>query len=449
MRWKIIAGCLVLSSVLLSNSGVAQVSSPAPNTTIENQAVGSFLDSTDNSTQVVESNVVTVTIAEVAGITVTVETPLTAASAGELAIFEYVITNVGNDPTQFFLPSTYASILTNGSPGGGSQEGDLTIVEYDADGASGSTSPVALNIAVPTAAATGDLTGFPNGGAIPAGGTVTVRLPIRLSQSLVADDVVSVDFGETSVVDGQNEPLVVDSQDVYTQDNLGTNNGDFNGSPINGEREASARQSVTIIGPPEVLLVKRVTAINEQRSANPNDGTPLNQFVDDTSSSNADDDNHPNWPVGYLVGAIDGGAVRPISEQPADTVEYTIYFLSVGDVTAQGVQICDRIPANTTFLPDAYRDDLSPDPSSTQSNSLGIALDFNGSEQALTGASDGDVGYYLPPNVDPSLQFPDISCDGPNNNGTIVIQLGDLPQSTGAGTPTTAYGAIRFQVGVN
>lgn len=199
---------------------------------------------------------------------------------------------------------------------------------------------------------------------------------------------------------------------------------------------------------PQVLLVKRITAVANQQETNPNDGTPLDQFVDMTIGAQADDDNHPSWPANYLIGALHGGDVRPVSERSADTVEYTIYFLSVGGVAANGVLLCDRIPQNTQYLSDAYNNIFPAAPLGDPFSALGMALDFAGAEQALTGKHDGDAGYYFPPGVEPSTVFPNVSCGGSNDNGAVVADLGSLPPASSAGNPANAYGALRFQVQV-
>ncbi|MGB7088065.1 MAG: SdrD B-like domain-containing protein, partial [Phormidesmis sp.] len=194
---------------------------------------------------------------------------------------------------------------------------------------------------------------------------------------------------------------------------------------------------------PNMLLVKRITAINGQ-TTNPNDSTPLNTVLNDGVADSADDNS--NWPASYLVGALNGGLVSPVSNNLADTVEYSIYFLSAGEAIAQNVLVCDRIPQYTNFLPDSYAGILSADPLSTQPNPLGIAFSFNGSEVALTGANDGDAGYYFPANTEPSTLFSDIDCGGTNDNGAVVVDLGDLPPATAAGDPANSFGRLRFQV---
>ncbi|MGB5915884.1 MAG: hypothetical protein WBG63_13535, partial [Phormidesmis sp.] len=213
-----------------------------------------------------------------------------------------------------------------------------------------------------------------------------------------------------------------------------------------------------VVSNPNVRLVKRITAVNGDRTQNPNDGTALNQFVDDTVSPQSDDDNDANWPSNYLLGAINGGNAKPVSNDPADTVEYTIYFLSAGNAEAKSVLLCDRIPTNTTFISDAFNSSL---PASPGAGVRGLVLGFDGSEVALTNANDGDEiaetggnnngigGYYFSAGTEPSTLFPNINCGGSNDNGAIVVDLSDIPNATGEGTPANSYGFIRFRVAID
>ncbi len=218
------------------------------------------------------------------------------------------------------------------------------------------------------------------------------------------------------------------------------------GNAANGEVEDYPVTISAIASNPNILLVKRITAINRQ-TTNPNDSTPLSTVLNDGVTNSADDNS--NWPNNYLIGALTGGLVRPVSDTPADTVEYSIYFLSAGNAEAKNVLLCDRIPQYTTFLPDAYASAPPASPLGTQPNLLGMALAFNGSEFSLTGAADGDAGYYFPAFTEPSSLFPGIKCNGPNNNGAIVVNLGNLPSATAQGQPTSAFGRLRFQVTID
>ena len=193
--------------------------------------------------------------------------------------------------------------------------------------------------------------------------------------------------------------------------------------------------NLAVTSNPNVILVKRITAINRNRNQNPNDGTVLNQFVDDTTSSQKNNDNSPNWPDNYLLGAIDAGKVKR-----EDEIEYTVYFLNIGNANASNVRLCDRITANQDFQPNTY------------AAGRGIQLKLGDSaETNLTNANDnGDraqliaSGGAVPPNC--NLQ-------GGNTNGTVQIDitgntgspsLTTMPGSTGKGTPNNSYGLFRF-----
>ncbi len=205
---------------------------------------------------------------------------------------------------------------------------------------------------------------------------------------------------------------------------------------------------------PNLLLVKRITAIGNSSLENPNDGTVLNDVINDGIANSSDD--HSSWPDSYLVGALDGGAV-----QPATDVEYTIYFLSSGGTAAESVLVCDRIPENTTFVNNAFNNIT---PASPGAGNRGVYLEFNSQQVSLTNSIDGDEitdsagndngvgGYYFAPGVLPSSVFPNINCGGDNainNTGAIVVDLSDIPNATGEGIPGNSYGLIRFRAAVD
>ncbi|MFK8181904.1 MAG: beta strand repeat-containing protein [Phormidesmis sp.] len=231
--------------------------------------------------------------------------------------------------------------------------------------------------------------------------------------------------------------------------------------PETGPIDDPTTFNVVASNDPNLLLVKRITAINRGEA---NEQLLENRYVD--GGTNNDADNADFWPGGtemvtvgsgtvqsYIAGIING-ADSSITIDPADTIEYTISFLSNGAIAAQDVLVCDRIPTNTTFLSTAFD---SSTPASPGSGNRGILIEFNGSQVALTNANDGDEipdsggdtgvgGYYFAPGVDPSTVFPDISCNGTSDNGTVVVDLSDIPNATSNGTPTNSYGFIRFRV---
>jgi uncharacterized repeat protein (TIGR01451 family)/fimbrial isopeptide formation D2 family protein len=191
---------------------------------------------------------------------------------------------------------------------------------------------------------------------------------------------------------------------------------------------------------PNVLLVKRITAIN---------GSSFTDLIDGVNDSNSPnyvptprdtDDNNANWPSNYLQGLINGGTVRP-----DDEIEYTIYFLSAGDATAPKVLMCDRVPSNVTFLPTAFNSFASKNSDGLEKADRGIIWQYSGNTESLTNTKDGDVAQYFPPGEDPTDVYPTIDCGGENTNGAVVVNLGNLPNATAPGTPNDSYGFIRFR----
>lgn len=191
----------------------------------------------------------------------------------------------------------------------------------------------------------------------------------------------------------------------------------------------------------DVLLVKRITAVNGQ-PINPNDGTPLNVFVDDTTSPQAADDNDPGWPAGYLLGALDAGLV-----QPGDELEYTVYFLNAGNLLAEDVRICDRLYPDQSLVNDGY--------------GVGIAAQVQigtGSAVDLTATNDSVDRTEF---ISASSPVP-ATCNlqGVNDNGTLIVDvtgpvgsgspnLTQLEATTGAGAPNESYGLFRFRTRVS
>lgn len=191
----------------------------------------------------------------------------------------------------------------------------------------------------------------------------------------------------------------------------------------------------------DVLLVKRITAVNGQ-SLNPNDGTSLNVVVDDTVSIYAADDNDPGWPVGYLIGEIDAGLVKP-----GDELEYTVYFLNAGNLLADDVRICDRLYPDQSLVNDGY--------------GVGIAAQVQigtGSAVNLTATNDSVDRTEF---ISASSPVP-ATCNlqGVNDNGTLIVDvtgpvgsgspnLTQLEATTGAGVPNESYGLFRFRTRVS
>jgi trimeric autotransporter adhesin len=179
----------------------------------------------------------------------------------------------------------------------------------------------------------------------------------------------------------------------------------------------------------DLLIVKRITAIN---------GTPINTIIDDPNSTK---DNHANWPANYLVGAIDGGRVKP-----KDEIEYTIYYLNSGENNIRDARICDRLNANFSFQTQFDIND---------SGTIGKGISFIPGITAatyLTNASDSDRGFLSTSSTLPT------NCNLAANTTTnlsddvVVVDVASgsnrLLGSIGAGNPAGSYGKIKFKVKV-
>jgi uncharacterized repeat protein (TIGR01451 family) len=196
-------------------------------------------------------------------------------------------------------------------------------------------------------------------------------------------------------------------------------------TPLSGD------PTVNKIGP-RLRLVKRITGIRKANVApfnvvsNPIGGyaatiTPIAGYINDPTAVN--DDPTVPWTGGaatYLQG-ITKTAELPtgMALAPKDQVEYTIYFLADSTIGAQGVNLCDFVPANQTFVDDSLKLQVG----------TGVTTNIpNGS--GTTGS-----GLY-------TSGFP-AACAGTNNStGAAYVQVGTVP--TVYGTPTTAYGKFSF-----
>nr|MDJ0724861.1 SdrD B-like domain-containing protein [Prochloraceae cyanobacterium] len=204
--------------------------------------------------------------------------------------------------------------------------------------------------------------------------------------------------------------------------------------------------------PPELLLVKRITAINGANTTVNGDNLAI--FNDDPADPN---DNNFNWPDPNtnLIGGINGGEV-----QPGDEVEYTVYFLSTGGSPASNVRICDVIPTDATFVTDSFN--------STSGIGLGLAntaidpIPTAPTDLLSNRVNDGDRGDFYPqlsqtpdvckanPQDPPASQTPLTAAN--NTSGAVVVNVvnnpDSLPNALGPGNPANSYGFIRFRVRV-
>ncbi|MFH7026140.1 MAG: SdrD B-like domain-containing protein [Heteroscytonema crispum UTEX LB 1556] len=150
-------------------------------------------------------------------------------------------------------------------------------------------------------------------------------------------------------------------------------------------------------------LVKRIT--NVFRNGNSINDPRFTTFNPDDGS---DDDNAPGWSQSQPVGIprLD----TPL--QSGDEVEYTIYFLAEGN-QLDNVRFCDAIPQGTT-----YNDPLEVNPPVSS-----------------------DQIRVLSPLTPLPNDVTNICLDTNNSNGTVIVNLGNIPGGT--------TGFIRFRARIN
>jgi hypothetical protein len=213
----------------------------AAGTNISNTATGTYLDPSDTTNTPINttSNTVTITVAEVAGIDVSANSQPSNASPGGNLTYDYKITNSGNDPTKFVLP-TKATLSGSGAASGTVS----SIVLPGADGQFGTSDDV--NISTNTTAYVTP--------SVAAGQFVLVRVNVAVSASAPGGQTITVEYGKTTTPGSTNQTYAANTDssntplDIVTQDNADTDtvSGEAAGAPVNGQREDSATLDGTI-----------------------------------------------------------------------------------------------------------------------------------------------------------------------------------------------------------
>jgi uncharacterized repeat protein (TIGR01451 family) len=212
--------------------------------------------------------------------------------------------------------------------------------------------------------------------------------------------------------------------------------------------------TVATVNNPNVLLVKRITAVNGSSTngsvaLNTYDPDPTYPYDKNVIQAGLNPPSTDLWPnttgatsSTFLMGARDGGTTKP-----GDEVEYTIYFLSAGSSPAKNTQICDRIPPHQIFVPDAFNSLTAASNTAPASppGDHGIAVSQGSTTYAYTNIGDGDTARYYPP----GSTLPS-ACTQPaltEDNGAIVVNLGDVSNAT-TSSNAGSYGFVRFQAKV-
>ncbi len=255
----------LVATALIAN-GVFQFIAPvlaegsAGGQTIDNTATATYEDPNNPGETInTTSNTVEVTVAEVAGITVTpagTEFQDTGDVGGDGKInvgdelyYNYTVTNVGNDPTQFRIPDQ--PTVT----GPATLDGDVEINYQDGNG----WQPVAQG---------GTTTNSVN-----PDESVLVRVPVKVEPGAVSGDIITVKLGETPG-DDQNIPRDSNGGDVYTVDNGDGDGvtGEVPGLPANGVREASASLEAIVDSDLKTYTLAKVLKVRSDHTVAGNPG---------------------------------------------------------------------------------------------------------------------------------------------------------------------------------
>ena len=234
----------------------------------------------------------------------------------------------------------------------------------------------------------------------------TDTLAVGASQTI--SFVVNVDTGgnqgpyeNIAVASGSSGGVTVTDQ---SDDGVDPDPNPNDGNPGGGPEE---NDPTPISLPPEATLqlIKRITALIQGENT-----TEFTNLVDNPPD--------PSF-VGERV------ITDPIPNS-GDVVEYTIYFLNNGFVTASNVEICDPIPPPTEFVPDSF------------STGQGIQFDPPGALPVitLTNADDGDAGRFISP-LTPLSACPNESA---GDQGAVVVNVDNVPPGE--------FGFVRFRTSI-
>ncbi|MDJ0504481.1 MAG: beta strand repeat-containing protein [Aphanizomenon sp.] len=283
--------------------------------TISNTATATYNDPNNpNTTLNTTSNPVVVTVAEVAGITISNvgvvdSTPADVIKVGDTLTYTFAIKNVGNDPTRFRIPN----LATTTGP------------------------VVAGNLSY---SINGSYTQIPGTevitSSIPVGGTVLVQVPVTVQAGANANDAIKVKIGDTPN-NAQNVLRVNNGGDVYTVDNpdAPTIIDEIPGVPINGTREASNTQE-SAVGSNTPAPTNNMSLATLLKT---------NTYVPNTPGIITDDTITYNLSLRVEGSDVTGLGITP---QPLTGFSMTVTGLN-NNVASNYILVSDVIPAGTVL----------------------------------------------------------------------------------------------------
>ena len=219
----------------------AQAGSTAAGTSLSNTATATYADPNNPGLSLnATSNTVSVTVAQVAGLTVTPAAVSDTSGGGSVLPghvlnYDFLMTNVGNAPTEFAVPG--AAVVTGPATAGALQISTDGGTTYTPVSSSGQTTA-----------------------AIPEGGSVRIRQIVTVTAGAPSGAPITVLLGNTGTNDNsaatQNQPYPTapSGGDVYTVD------VPAGGTPVNGEREASASEQILVGAQPQAFAAIRLSA---------------------------------------------------------------------------------------------------------------------------------------------------------------------------------------------
>ncbi|MEL7244436.1 MAG: hypothetical protein AAFY21_01930 [Cyanobacteria bacterium J06641_2] len=328
----------LVATALVAN-GVFQFVAPvlaaggAGGQTIKNTATATYEDPNNPGETInTTSNEVTVTIAEVAGITVTPANtefaedtgaggqPDGKINVGDKVYYNYTVTNVGNDPTKFRIPDQ--PTVT----------GPATLTKVDAPDNPNDTDP----------ANDGPVEISYDGGttweSVAPGGTTTnsinpdqsvlVRVAVEVQPGAQSGEKITVKLGETPG-DEQNIPRSSDGGDVFTVDNDDNGApGEVAGTPSNGVREASASLEATVDSDLKTYTLAKVLKVRSDHTKAGADGPSEDTVTYDLNLQVENSD-----PTG------NGISPAPLEGTP----------INIGGTTNDQILVSDAIPQGTSL----------------------------------------------------------------------------------------------------
>jgi hypothetical protein len=245
---------VIVAAVFVMLGGVAAQATTPAGTTINNSATATYVDATlPGAPLSTTSNIVTITVAEISGITVVPQTPVGASGGvptggvivpGGQVDFDFTVRNVGNNPDGFSIPNS--AII--GGTAGATLVGPLQI-SYDGITFFPFTSASAGTLVA------GRLT-TPAGTPIPVNGTVVIRVIALVPAGAGQSSTITAQIGDT----GPNDNSAATQNQLFTPpgnaNDIFTTNGPAQpapGPPKNGQREAAALASTTVQARPEAF----------------------------------------------------------------------------------------------------------------------------------------------------------------------------------------------------